>query len=199
MKTVGELLRSADPLGYESSWSSQQRLAIEERVLASPHAGSRTWLRRTWLTATATLVLIAGIAVAPRFSSSALQAAVRFEVRLAEESPAPDLQPAIILPSGRAIYLHEEAVVTNADIAEANVVRGDSPSTFGVEVTFDAEGAEKMWIATGNHLGKPVAILVDGEIIAAPVVRSPIGDKAYLTGDYSRAEAERLAGGMIGQ
>ncbi len=171
MNSVGDLLRNADPLAHEPVWSSQQRLAIEARVVAASRTMTRVWPRRAFITAVVTFVLVAAVAIAPRFSSSALQAAVLFEVRLAEETSAPELEPPITLPSGRTIYLHETAVVTNADIAEARVVQGDSRSTFAVEVTLNADGAKKMWLATSNHVGRHVAILIDGKVVAAPVVR----------------------------
>jgi len=41
-----------------------------------------------------------------------------------------------------------------------------------------------------------VAILIDGSVVMAPVVRAPIGDSAVISGKYTRAEAERIADGM---
>lgn len=199
MKTVSELLKDADPLAWEPMWSPQERMAVEERVLAALPTASAMWWRHSGLTWAATFVLVATAAIVLRLSSSPLHAAVRFEVRLAEESPAPDLRPMTIDQSGRTIYVHDETIVGNSDIAEAYVVPGDSSSTLGIEVVFNEEGAEKMRLATSTHLGRPIAIFVDDEIVALPVVRSPIGDKAYLSGNFSRDEAERLAEGMIGQ
>ena len=37
-----------------------------------------------------------------------------------------------------------------------------------------------------------MAILLDGRVVAAPVVRSPIGRSALLTGNFTRAEAEAI-------
>jgi preprotein translocase subunit SecD len=41
-----------------------------------------------------------------------------------------------------------------------------------------------------------VAILIDGEVVLAPIVRSAIGDEAMITGDSTQAEAERIAAGI---
>jgi preprotein translocase subunit SecD len=41
-----------------------------------------------------------------------------------------------------------------------------------------------------------VLILIDGEVVAAPVVRSAVGDSAVISGDFSRSEAERIAEGI---
>lgn len=146
-----------------------------------------------------TSVAVAAIATAvgPRMWSggAALEAAVRFEVRLAETQPASGLRETRVAGSDHVVYLHPAVVVSNDNIAESRVVpRGTS--RFDVAVTFTASGAEKMRQATAEHIGKPVAILLDGEVVAAPTLRSPIGSEALITGDYTQAEAERIARGM---
>ena len=88
-------------------------------------------------------IAIAGSAMWLR-AGTTLQAAVRFEVRLAEDRPAAGLREARVVGSDRVVYLHEEVVVTNADIESSRVIPGDRPSRFGVGLTFNAAGAEKM-------------------------------------------------------
>jgi preprotein translocase subunit SecD len=51
--------------------------------------------------------------------------------------------------------------------------------------------------ATANHIGRPLAILIDGEVITAPVVRGPISTSALISGDYTRAEADRIVNGIV--
>jgi preprotein translocase subunit SecD len=128
--------------------------------------------------------------------STPLLAAVRFEVRLAEEQPAVGLREARVAGSERVIYLHDDIIVTNVDIDRSRVVPGDKPSGFWIDVQFTGAGAQKMRQATANHVGRPLAILIDGTVIMAPLLRSPIGTSAMVTGDYTRAEAERLVEGM---
>ena len=102
-----------------------------------------------------------------------LQAAVRFEARLAEDQPDAGLDPARVAGSDRVVYLHPEIIVTNDDIADTEVVVGDSPSQFGVRVDFNAAGTQKMEQATADHIGRPVAILLDGDVVLAATLRSP--------------------------
>jgi preprotein translocase subunit SecD len=95
------------------------------------------------------------------------------------------------------VYLHPEVVVTNDDIAFSSVIPGNTPSEqFWIDVRLNAAGAAKMRQATMNHLGRPVAILIDGEVVSAPTVKSPIGAAAVISCDCTRAEAERIAQGM---
>jgi preprotein translocase subunit SecD len=89
--------------------------------------------------------------------------------------------------------------VTNEDIAEARIVPGDGPSTFGADITLSTRGAEKMSRASSNHIGKLIAILIDRQIVAAPTLRGPISKLAAISGLHTRAEAQRIADGMIGR
>jgi hypothetical protein len=121
---------------------------------------------------------------------------IRFEVRLAEPHEAADLREARVVGSNQLVYLHQDIIVSDGDVSRSRVVQGDGPSHFGVAVEFSPAGAEKMRQATSSHLGGPLAILVNGDVVAAPLVRGPMSTSAVIGGDYTRAEAERLANGI---
>jgi preprotein translocase subunit SecD len=91
--------------------------------------------------------------------------------------------------------LHPEIVVSNEDIAQSWVIQ-DGPDRFGVSVQFLPGGAERMKQATATHVGRPMAVLIDGAVVMAPVVRSPISDSALITGNFTQSEAERIADGI---
>jgi hypothetical protein len=202
MKTVKEILRDNDPLRREPLPDDRERERIRRTAVeaASRATTVRTAYARAPLAALAAVVLIVvgilavGARTGPR-GSARVYAAVRFEVRLAEDRAAAGLREARV-SGDRVVYLHEEIVVTNADIERSAVAQGSSPSRFSVGVRFNAAGAEKMRQATANHVGRPIAILIDGEVVAAPVLRSAISDSALISGDYSQAEAERIVNGI---
>jgi preprotein translocase subunit SecD len=123
-------------------------------------------------------------------------AAVRFEVRLAEDTPAPGLREVKVPGSNRSIYLHPEIVVGNGDIERAEVLPGRDGGQFVVGIIFTTDGTRKMLAATQNHIGRPVAILVDDEVVMAPTVRAAIGERAEINGNYTREEAERVVNGI---
>jgi len=201
MKTLAEILRDADPLAYEPPRSRQERRARRQMILDAAHASDHAVRRPLALAAIVALAIVAIVLSLFQWSRTAVDviAAVRFEVRLAEENPAPGLREAVIAGTGRKIYLHLEPVVVNSDIAHAALVPGDSASTFGVSLTFNADAGARMRRATQSHLGRPMAILIDGEVVSAPVVRSPVSTSALLTGDYRRADAERIVSGIVGR
>jgi len=116
-------------------------------------------------------------------------------VRLADTAFSPGLREARIAGSGGVVYLHQEIIVTNDDISDSRVIDGATPSRFGVAVTFNAAGAEKMRQATARHVGGLIAMLIDGDVISAPRLRSAISTSAVISGDYTQAEAARIANG----
>lgn len=87
-------------------------------------------------------------------------------------------------------------MVTNADIERCSAIGGSDASRYNIGIEFNATGAEKMRQATLTHEGRPIALLLDGEVVMAPVIRSPIARSAVISGDYSKAEAERIVNGI---
>lgn len=201
MKTLHDLLRDADPLAHEPLPSPHELRARRRAIVAAPRSAPSNF-RRTAAALACIVLLGAAAAIGLRAPRAAIDviAAVRFEVRLAETSPGPGLREAVPAGGDRRIYLHQDSVVvTNADIAQAQVVPGAAPTAFGVAVTFTADGAARMRKATERHIGRPVAILIDGEVVAAPTVRSAIGTSAVISGSFTRAEADRIVAGIVGR
>jgi hypothetical protein len=202
MKTIREVLMHADPLQHEPMLPLNERDFRRQVILsAALGAGARATIRSrsriAVLAAFASMLILFSLLGSRVWSPPvSVQGAVRFEVKLAEEKPAPGLREAKVSGSDRSVYLHDETIVDNGDIAAATVVQGRSPSEYAVDVRFKASGTEKMRAATENHIGKPVAILLDGEVVMAPVVRSPIGASAVVTGNFTRTQAEKIANGI---
>jgi hypothetical protein len=201
MKTVRDILQDADPLRHESDRLEGERDRLRQTVVAAAsdaRAPSPPWLRPP-VVLVAALIVVGIVAVGSQIWSrggATLQAAIRFEVRLAEDHPSAGLREARVAGSDHLIYLHQEIIVTNEDIARSSVVPGEGPSRFGVGVEFNAAGAQKMREATANHVGRPVALLIDGDVVTAPVLRGPISTSALISGDYTKTEAERIVNGI---
>ena len=203
MTEIRHVLSAADPLRHELRPTEAERDRLRQRVVAAAaHLDSRPGRTRRpilvpmLVTSAVIAMIVATSSMWPR--SSLAQAAVRFEVRLAEDQPAPGLRAARVGSSNRTIYLHPEIVVTNDDVERSSVIGGDVPSHFWIDVRLNAAGAEKMRRATASHLGKPVAILIDGDVVTSPTLKSSIGAAAVISGDYTQADAQRIAGGMRG-
>jgi hypothetical protein len=203
MKSIRELLREEDPLQDETTWPSDRRDALRQAVLTevsaaqTPNDGNPRSRIAVFVTATITVIiaLFLGALVWSLFIRD-LQAAISFEVRLAEDKPGPGLREAKVSGSDQLVYLHDEVIVTNRDIESARVIQTSGSSQYEVSIEFNAAGAEKMRAATRNNIGKRMAILLDGQVVMVPVLRSPISAAAMITGNYTRAQAERIVKGI---
>jgi len=201
MTTLPELLREADPVANESPRTVRQRRMSRQAILDARRAAPKPPRRRAVVIAIAALVVTAvgrGVFKWSRASVD-LVAAVRFEAHLAEEQPGSGLREAVVGLSGRRIYLHQEAILTNSDIAGAQVVPANTAATFGVAIALTRDGASRIFSATQGHVGRPIAILIDGQVLTAPTLRAPISTAGVISGDFTKAEAERIASGILGR
>lgn len=200
---VRELLRDADPLRDEDMYSPERRDLCRQEVLATgscagpPRAAKST--SRAGMFAVVMLLVIAASVFALRAWSpliTEVQAAVRFEMRLAEERPGPGLREAKVSDSGRSVWLHDQALITNSDIVAAKVIAGEKASEYDVDLKFSPAASEKIQAATSKHVNRPVAMLIDGRVIAAPVVRDAMTNSAVVSGHFTRTQAQRIVNGI---
>ena len=63
---------------------------------------------------------------------------------------------------------------------------------FGIDVRFSNQASARLRAATASHLGKPVAIVLNGTVVSAPTLKSPISDSGVISG-LTAASAQELA------
>lgn len=67
-------------------------------------------------------------------------------------------------------------------------------SQYVVELTMNAEGAEKFKEATARNIGKPIYIVYDNEVISYPKVNTTIENgQAIIEGNFTYESASSLA------
>lgn len=87
-----------------------------------------------------------------------------------------------------------QVVLTGSDVADAQAFQNTQAGGFGVSLDLKGEGPKKFADATAKYLGRQIAIQLDDQVISAPVVQSVIDSgKAQITGNFTAAEAQRLA------
>lgn len=90
--------------------------------------------------------------------------------------------------------LEERVALEGRHISDAQL--GFHPDTREPVVNFklDNEGARRFADITTQHIGRPFAIVLDGKVITAPVIRSPItGGSGEISGNFTSASANDLA------
>lgn len=112
----------------------------------------------------------------------------------AETRPGPGN---VLLPAADeegVFYIIEESPVVSGDDLVDSQPSFDQNSTPAVSFRFDTTGARKFGDYTAGHIGAPFAIVLDGEVISAPVIQSHIpGGSGIITGSFSVEESTRLA------
>jgi preprotein translocase subunit SecD len=93
----------------------------------------------------------------------------------------------------RSYVVQKEVLITGKYIktAEATFDLYQNPS---VEINFTREGAFLFEEITFNHIGKPLAIILDGQLYSAPHIAEKIsGGRAVISGNFTLEEAKTLA------
>jgi len=130
------------------------------------------------------------------------QARVVIEFRLAESLPSDELQEAVLEGTSEKLYLHKEVIISNKDVVAAHPIPSFTPRSFDIEIELSNEGAKRISKASTENIGKRIAVLIDGKVIVAPVLRSTISHKAVIAGSapsFTKEEAEGLARKIVAQ
>lgn len=134
-----------------------------------------------------TLVIYALIAVF--LAGVFLQGQGGVEIRAASSTAVAGWQR-VTAADGEAIWVAPTNSLTAADIARSRPqTQQDGRLAVGVEFTTD--GARKMRELSSAQNNQRIAVLLDGKVIWAPLVRATIEREAVLTG-LSTAQAQRL-------
>ncbi len=115
-------------------------------------------------------------------------------------APAADAQVAAdqkVLPSlnekGVFYTVEDRAVVSGEELTDAQPAY-DQNGQPAVNFRFNPSGARKFGDYTAAHIGEPFAIVLDGQVISAPVIQSHIaGGSGIITGNFSVEESTQLA------
>ena len=134
-------------------------------------------------------------------SAPNLRAATKLEIRLAETQPSAGLVEATLAHSDQRIFLHNSVVISNEDVVGARAFPSDDGTGgFDVGIFFSGQGSEKIGAeAVESHVGKPVAILVNGDVIAAAILTGLVEQKALILGGFTRAQADEIATALNGK
>ncbi len=92
-------------------------------------------------------------------------------------------------------YLIENRVVVSGDsLVDAQATFEQQTSEPVVSFRFDTKGSQRFAQATQQNVGKPFAIVLDKEVISAPVIREPIiGGSGQISGSFTVESANELA------
>jgi preprotein translocase subunit SecD len=103
------------------------------------------------------------------------------------------LSPLLIAAGAPRAFTIGGETFSEAEIVDARS-QPDLAGTAAIMITFSPEGAKRLAMLTHDHIGKPMPILLNGTLLAEPVVMEDIaGGVAQISGNFTLTEADALA------
>ena len=90
-------------------------------------------------------------------------------------------------------YLVEKRVMVSGETLETATAGFDQNSQPAVNFALNAEGARKFGRVTGENIGRPFAIILDGKVVSAPTIQAQIFGSGQITGNFTVAETNELS------
>jgi SecD/SecF fusion protein len=92
-------------------------------------------------------------------------------------------------------YLVEDRVLVSGDsVLDAKATHDSSTGQFVVAFRLDSKGTQRFKWATTRNIGKPFAVILDGQVISAPIIREPIEHgTVQISGNFTAQSAKELA------
>jgi preprotein translocase subunit SecD len=90
-------------------------------------------------------------------------------------------------------YIVEKRVMVSGELLENASAGFDQNSRPAVNFQLNAEGARRFGRVTGENIGRPFAIVLDGKVVSAPVIQSQIFGSGQITGNFNVSETNELA------
>jgi preprotein translocase subunit SecD len=161
------------------------------------------------------LVQLPGVADVSR-AKEIIRSTALLELKLVEAGPAPTREALLqgtggALPAGMEIIpgvadavgpgerpggvfymVRRVPVVTGRDLRNARPTL-DEHNRPAVSFTLNQDGARKFGRATGENIGRRLAIILDGRVESAPVIEGRITDEGRITGTFTQREAADLS------
>jgi SecD/SecF fusion protein len=120
----------------------------------------------------------------------------KLEFRLVSQpgDPPNEVENLPMQKGGGTVPVQKRVMVDGADLVDAQQSFDQQTGEPDVTFRFNLRGGQKFGQVTSENVGRPFAIVLDGKVISAPVIRSPItGGTGQITGNFSLDEASSLA------
>jgi preprotein translocase subunit SecD len=119
-------------------------------------------------------------------------------IRLVQDQPGPDTLK-LQGTDGKPVILSPEAILAQDDITKVEVIevpqwREDVPAHYAIYLYFKPDAAQRFKQFTRDHLGKTLAVVIDGKVFMKAIINSPIESPAMIEGTYyTLADATQVA------
>ncbi len=131
----------------------------------------------------------------PQSLKERLGKTAKLEFRLVADASAADVD---LLPSkensGQRVPVERRVIAEGGDLIDAQPAFDSRTNQPIVNFRFNIRGAQRFGQATSENVGRPLAIVLDNEVISAPRILQPItGGSGQISGRFSVQQANDLA------
>jgi preprotein translocase subunit SecD len=129
----------------------------------------------------------------------------KMEFRMVDSTVSPDQAQQGRVPADSELLMSEQTpkvpyvikrqvLVSGSDLTDAQPAFDQRTNEPIVNFKFNSSGSRKFALATTENVGQPFAIVLDGKVISAPVIREPItGGQGQISGSFTVQAANELA------
>ncbi len=124
-----------------------------------------------------------------------LGSTAKLEFRMVADNATGDVD---LLPSkdnkGNRVPVERRVMADGSELTDAQPAFDQQSHEPMVSFKFNLRGAQRFGQATSENVGRPMAIVLDNEVVSAPVIRSAItGGSGQITGNFTVQQANDLA------
>ena len=117
---------------------------------------------------------------------------IQMQFRIARERAEEGLTPMPLEGTRVRLYLHDEVLLTNADLKSARPGVEDGKQV--VVLSFTRAGGNKLEDFTREFKGQRLAVVLDGILISAPRITDVLqNSRAVIVGDFNKADVTPIA------
>jgi preprotein translocase subunit SecD len=127
----------------------------------------------------------------------------KLDFRMVDVSMSPEQAQATHVPEdseilngehGEKYLIQKRVLVSGGDLIDAQPGFDQRTNEPVVNFRFNSSGARKFAETTQQNVGKPFAIVLDNQVVSAPVIREPIlGGSGQISGNFTVQQANDLA------
>ena len=115
----------------------------------------------------------------------------KLEFRIAVDSETPDWKKMELPGSDKTIFVSSEAAVNGGHIEKVSFYK-DANGNPSIGISLTDEGAKAMKATTSRNQNKKLAIVLDGKVVSAPVIRSTITNELQISGRFDEDDLLKL-------
>lgn len=121
---------------------------------------------------------------------------IKLEFRMAETKPSNELKEMLMYKTGDIFYVHNRVLLTNDDIKSVKFTHWQGRP--GIELHMTDSGRVKWAEITEENIGRNIGMILDGNLVCAPLVRAKIdAGIAIINGIFSEEEAKEITAGLL--